>query len=97
MAAVTFGVRLLLFALGERVELPARLRRALAYVPVAVLTAIVVPMVLLPDGQHWNLSWRNPWLIGSLTSAALAWRSRSLLLAIAVSMAVYLGWRWAFG
>ena len=97
MAAVTFGVRLALFALGERVRFTPRLRRALAYVPVAVLSAITLPMVLLPDGSHWQLDWRNPWLAGALTSGVLALRARSLLAAIAGGMAVYLLWRWQFG
>ena len=97
MAAVTFGVRLALFALGERVRFTPRLRRALAYVPVAVLSAITVPMVLLPDGSHWQLSWRNPWLAGALVSGVLALRMRSLLAAIVGGMVVYLLWRWQLG
>ncbi|OIQ78714.1 branched-chain amino acid transport protein AzlD [mine drainage metagenome] len=97
MAAVTFGVRLALFALGERVRFTPRLRRALAYVPVAVLSAITLPMVLLPDGGHWQLDWRNPWLAGTLASGVLALRVRSLLAAIVGGMAVYLLWRWQLG
>ena len=94
MAVVTFGVRLTLFALGERVRFTPRLRRALAYVPVAVLSAITVPMVLLPDGSHWQLDWRNPWLAGAIASGVLALRVRSLLAAIVGGMVVYLLWRW---
>ncbi|WP_031409219.1 AzlD domain-containing protein [Thiomonas sp. FB-Cd] len=96
MALVTFGIRFTLFALGKRATFPPRVRRALAYVPVAVLTAITVPMVLLPDA-HWDLSWRNPWLAGALASLAFALRARRLLGAIAAGMAVFLLWRWAFG
>ncbi len=94
MAAVTFGVRMTLFALGARAGFTPRMRRALSYVPVAVLSAITVPMVLLPDGVHWDLGWRNPWLAGSLASAALALRTRNLLAAIGGGMFVYLVWRW---
>jgi branched-subunit amino acid transport protein len=54
-------------------------------------------MVLLPDGSHWDVSWRNPWLMGALASALVAARARRLLPAIAGGMAVYLAWRWAFG
>ncbi len=97
MAGVTFGVRFALFALGERVRFTPRLRRALGYVPVAVLTAITVPLVLLPDGRHWDLGWRNPWLAGTLASALLSLRTRGLLPAIGVGMLVYLGWRWLLG
>lgn len=94
MAAVTFGIRYVLFGLGGRLRFGPRVRQALRHVPVAVLTAITVPMVLLPDGSHWSLSWRNPWLAGALASAALALGTRRLLAAIAGGMAVFLIWRW---
>ncbi len=97
MAAVTFGIRYALLGLGGRLRFPPRVRSALRYVPVAVLTAIVAPMVLLPDGSHWDLGWRNPWLVGALASAVIVLRTGRLLLAIAGSMAVFLAWRWAFG
>ncbi len=97
MSAVTFGVRFAFFGLGERARFAPRVRRALAYVPVAVLTAITVPLVLLPDGTHWQLGWRNPWLAGTLASGALALRTRHLLPAIGGGMLVYLGWRWLLG
>ena len=95
MALVTFGIRFTLFALGKRATFAPRVRRALAYVPVAVLTAITVPMVLLPDA-HWDLSWRNPWLAGTLASMVFALGTRRLLVAIAAGMAVFLLWRWGF-
>ena len=93
MAAVTFGVRFSFFVLGDRVTFPNWVRRALHYVPVAVLTAIVVPMVLLPDGTHWQLDWRNAWLVGALTSGVMSWRRLPLLAAIGGGMAVYFLWR----
>ncbi|MGC8507030.1 MAG: AzlD domain-containing protein [Thiomonas sp.] len=97
MAAVTFLIRYTLFGLGGRLQFSPRVRQALRHVPVAVLTAIVVPMVLLPDGQHWDVSWRNPWLAGALASAALALGTRRLLAAIAGGIAVYLLWRFGLG
>lgn len=96
MAVVTFLIRYVFFAFGERLRFPPLVRRALAYVPIAVLTAITVPMVLLPDGAHWNLSWRNAWLVGALVSAAIVWKTRNLLAAIGIGMAVFLAWQWAF-
>lgn len=93
MAAVTFSIRYTFFLLGDRVVFPEWARRALRYVPVAVLTAITVPMVLLPDGTHWQLTWRNAWLAGALVSGIMAWRRLPLLAAIAGSMTVYFLWR----
>jgi branched-subunit amino acid transport protein len=93
MFAVTFPVRYLLFALGERVSFPPLLRRALQFVPVAVLTAIVVPMVLLPDGQHWRLDWHNAYLAGAVATGVISWRWRHLLASISGGLAVFLLWR----
>ena len=96
MTAVTFGVRYLLFGMGERAELPPLIKRALRYVPVAVLTAIIVPMLLLPDGTHWQLGWRNAYLVGGVATGVIAWRWRHLLGSIAGGMAIFLLWRWMF-
>jgi len=97
MAAMTFLVRYGFFALGERITFPPLVHRALGYVPVAVLTAIVVPMVLLPDGAHWQISLRNPWLLGALVTAGIAWKWRHLLGSIAGGMAVFFLYRWLAG
>ncbi|WP_374351334.1 AzlD domain-containing protein [Chitinimonas sp.] len=97
MTLITFAIRYTFFALGERLRFPPRIRQALRFVPVAVLTAITVPMVLLPaDGAYWGLHWRNAWLVGALLSALIAWRYQHLLAAIASSMTVYFIWRWLF-
>lgn len=97
MTAVTFLIRYSFFALGDHVQFPPLVKRALRYVPVAVLTAIVVPMVLLPDGEHWQLDWRNAWLVGALASGLIAWRFRQLLAAIVGGMAIFFAWRLLFG
>ncbi|GAB3245507.1 AzlD domain-containing protein [Chitinimonas naiadis] len=94
MTAVTFLIRYSFFALGEHVRFPPLIKRALHYVPVAVLTAITVPMVLLPDGQHWQLDWRNEWLVGALTSGVIAWRYKHLLAAICGALVMFFLWRW---
>jgi len=97
MTAVTFLVRYAFFALGERLTFPPVVQRALRYVPVAVLTAIVVPMVLLPDGAHWQLSWRNAWLVGAAATGLIAWRWNHLLGSIGGGMAVFFLYRWIAG
>jgi branched-subunit amino acid transport protein len=96
MMAVTFPVRYLLFALGHHVAFPALVRRALGFVPVAVLTAIIVPLVLLPDGQHWRLDWHNAYLAGTLAAGIISWRWRHLLASIGVGLAVFFLWRFVF-
>jgi branched-subunit amino acid transport protein len=97
MTAVTFLVRYGFYALGDRLAFPPLVHRALRYVPVAVLTAITVPMLLLPDGVHWQLTWRNAWLAGALATGLIAWFWNNLLSAIGGGMAVYFLFRWLVG
>ena len=51
MAAVTFAARAFFLVLPPGVETPPLLRRALRYVPAAVLTAIWAPEVLVQNEQ----------------------------------------------
>ena len=97
MAAMTFPVRYAFYALGDRLAFPPLVHRALRYVPVAVLTAITVPMLLLPDGAHWQLSWHNAWLVGAVVTGLIAWRWNHLLAAIGGGMAVFFLYRWIAG
>ena len=62
MMVVTFGVRYPVLALVGRTELPPALLEALKFIPPAVLTAIIVPAVLMPQGAsclrlHERLIW----------------------------------------
>lgn len=95
MLAVTFGVRYATLAVIGRMRMPPLVQRALQYVPVAVLTAIVVPAALMPRGTLW-LGLDNAHLWAALAAAAVAWRWRSLVLTIAAGMAVFFAWRALF-
>lgn len=88
MFAVTFGIRYLLFGLADRISLAAWLSDSLRFIPPAVLTAITVPAVLLPDGQ-WQLSAANPYLIAALCSLAAGIVTRNLLATIAIGLAAF--------
>jgi branched-subunit amino acid transport protein len=54
MAAVTVAIKATIFVLGGRVAFPPLLQQALGFVPVTVLTAIIVPMILAPHGEIRN-------------------------------------------
>lgn len=92
MFAVTFSVRYVPLVVVGRAQLPPRVARALRYVPVAVLTAILVPAALMPTGEL-DISLSNAALIGSVASALIAWKTRSLLLTIVLGMVIFLVWR----
>ncbi|GIL11620.1 MAG: branched-chain amino acid ABC transporter [Chloroflexota bacterium] len=89
MALVTFGVRYPMLAVIGRLRLPDTALRALRYVPAAVLTAIVVPAVLMPDGAL-ELRLENAYLPGAVVAALVAWRTKNLLLTIIVGMGAFL-------
>ena len=91
MMLVTFGVRYPALVMAGRIQLPHRVIRALAYVPVAVLTAIVAPVVLMPEG-NMSLHPDNAYLIGAVVAIVVSWRTKSLLWTIVASMAVFLLW-----
>jgi len=96
MTAVTFGVRYPVLALVGQIELPEPVFRALKYVPVAVLTAIVVPAVLMPDDEL-AISLQNAEMIGAIVAVLVAWRTRSLLWTIVIGMAAFYAWRLLVG
>ncbi len=79
MFLVTFGVRFVLFARAHKVVMPEFVEKALRFVPVAVLTAIITPMILMPT-KTLDLSWHNPWLIGGVAAFTTGvWRQNQLL------------------
>jgi branched-subunit amino acid transport protein len=96
MFLVTFSVRYLLFAVAGRVHFPSWLNTALGFVPPVVLTAIIVPAVLMPSGELW-LSPANPWLLAALIAALVAMVRRDLLTTILVGMVTFMLLRFGFG
>ncbi len=95
MMVVTFGVRYPILSLSGRVELPEWLQTALSFVPVAVLSALSAPILLMPEGQL-TIAFSNEYLMAGLFSIAIAALSRHLLLTIASGMAVFLCLRFLF-
>jgi len=85
MGLVTYAIRLSLIALLGRVELSPTFQRALRFVPPAVLSAIIFPEILRPNGT-FHLSWANPRLLAGLLAGLVAWRTKNVLLTIAAGM-----------
>jgi branched-subunit amino acid transport protein len=94
MALVTFLIRYSLLALSGRLNLAPATMKALSFVPPVVLTAIVVPAVLMPDGKTLWLGWGNARLVGAVACVALGFWRGNLLLTIVGGMAVFWGWQW---
>ena len=85
MGVVTYAIRLSLIVLLGHLEVPPLVRRALRFVPPAVLSALIFPDLLLPGGTLM-LSLGNPRLLAGAAAAAVAWRSKNVFLAIAAGM-----------
>ncbi|GAA6131883.1 AzlD domain-containing protein [Halopseudomonas sabulinigri] len=97
MALITFGIRYTLFAVGHRVRFNPLVSRALTYVPVAVLSAIIAPAMLMPGEGGWQLTWHNAYLVGGLAAVLISALTRNLLATIFGSMLVFFLWRWLLG
>jgi len=93
MTLVTFGVRYPVLALVSRIPLPQPLLNALKFIPPAVLTAIVLPALLAPDGDRLDISFANDYLVAGAGAAMVAWRTHNILLTLAVGMGILWGWR----
>jgi branched-subunit amino acid transport protein len=94
MALVTFALRYAMFVVANRAGFPTRLVSALRYVPPAVLTAIIVPAVLIPSGDTVSFSFSNAYLVGALVACGVGWYSQNLLLTILLGMLAFWGWGW---
>ncbi len=82
---ITFALRAIPIFLIGRGEMPLLMRRALRFVPPAVLSAIVAPELLQPGGVL-NVSLGNFRLLAGALAILVAWRTRSVLWTIAVGM-----------
>ncbi len=86
---ITFGMRFSLIYLFGRFEVPETMRRALHYVPPAVLSAIIFPELFFQNGSI-ALTLANTRLIAGLAAILVAWFSKSTLLTIIAGMVVLL-------
>jgi branched-subunit amino acid transport protein len=84
---ITYAIRLSFILLVDQRSMPLLLKRALRFIPPAVLTAIIIPELLLRNGAL-DISLNNTRLLAGLAAGLVAWRTRSAVLTIVVGMAV---------
>ncbi len=92
MTLVTFLARSPVLALLGRAQLPPPVVRALQFVPVALLCAIIAPELLVRDGAL-AISPGNAYLVGGIVSLTVAWSWGNLLITILAGMGSFLLWR----
>ena len=86
MALVTFALRASFLVLPPSVDSPSLLKRALRYVPAAVLTAIWAPEVLVMNEQ----------LLAGVVAIAVAWRWNRTFATIAAGLLALHFFAWFF-
>jgi branched-subunit amino acid transport protein len=96
VGAITFLLRASFIVFADPHRFPHLFRQALAFVPPAVLAAIVAPGLLMVGGAL-DLSWRNPRLIAGVAAIAVAARTRSTLATVAAGMGVLWLLQWSMG
>jgi branched-subunit amino acid transport protein len=93
---VTFLLRASFIAFVDPHRFPHLFRQALAFVPPAVLAAIVAPGLALVDGTL-DLGWSNFRLVAGLVAIVVAIRIRSVVACIAAGMGTLWLLQWAMG
>jgi len=83
---LTFATRFVMFSDIAPKSLPPWLDEALGFVPIAVLTAIIVPAVIIGPDSSLVLA-DNPRLPAAILAVTVALATRSVLPTIAVGLA----------
>lgn len=87
---LTFGIRLSFIVILDRWQPPDIIQRSLRFVPVAVLTAIIVPELVMPEGRV-DISIGNLRLLAGIVAILVAWKTKNIVWTIIAGMGVLLG------
>ena len=88
MALVTFIPRYLPFGLAGRIYISAAMSRALHFVPIAVLSAIVAQSVFMRGGE-FSVDLSNHHLLAAAVACVVALKTGHLFLTIALGLISY--------
>lgn len=96
MACITVLARCFFFLLDKPWRLPHWALRGLQYAPIAALSAVVIPEIVLTYGTLID-SWRDARLFAAAAGIAAFFWKRNVLATILVGLAVYLPLRLGLG
>jgi branched-subunit amino acid transport protein len=88
LGLITFATRLSFILLLERINLPMLIRRALRFVPIAVLSAIIAPE-LGYSNNVLAISLTNPRLLAGLAATIVAYKTKSVVWTITAGMGMF--------
>jgi branched-subunit amino acid transport protein len=92
---LTFGIRISFIIVLDRWSPPKVVERALRFVPVAVLSAIIAPEFVLPGGTL-DISLGNLRLLAGIVATLVAWQSKNILWTIIAGMGMLLALQYFF-
>ena len=92
----TFGTRFIMLSGIVGKSLPAWLIEALGFVPIAVLTAIIVPAVLIDPANQQIAITDNPRLLAAFVAISVALTTRQVITTIGTGLATLWALQWLF-
>ena len=96
LAAITIFTRGFFFLSRREIPIPGWLTQGLRYAPLAALAAVVVPEIVMTQGQLIH-TWQDARLFAAAAGALWYWKRRGILGTILVGMAVLLPLRLGLG
>jgi branched-subunit amino acid transport protein len=96
LGVVTVVTRSFFFLSNKPWHLPHWSQRGLQYAPIAALSAVVVPEIVMSQGQLIT-TWQDARLFAAAAGALIYFATRNVLLTILGGMAVYLPLHLGFG
>ena len=96
LAGVTVLTRCFFFISDKPWHLPGWAQRGLQYAPIAALSAVVIPEIVMSQG-HLIGTWQDARLFAAAAGTVVYFRTKNVLLTIVLGMAVYLPLHLALG
>lgn len=88
LGVITFAIRFSFIAMLERINLPRNFHRALRFVPIAVLSAIIAPELGLSNNA-FAITPTNPRLVAGILATFVAYKTKSVVWTITAGMVVF--------
>jgi branched-subunit amino acid transport protein len=89
LAIITVVTRCFFFLSNTEWHLPHWAQRGLQYAPIAALSAVVVPEIVMTQGEL-IATWQDARIFAAVVGVAVYFAKRNVLLTIVLGMAVYL-------
>lgn len=93
MAVVTYITRFGCLFLFRHTGMPPFLKGWLKHIPTAVLTALIIPGLLLPKG-YLDISLHNHYLLAGILAALVAYKSRNIMATVGLGIMAMMSLHW---